>query len=348
MNAVVFSYTRRGARLSLQVKDVLEALGYATDLYTTEKFLEESKFLKKCSGCISSAAAAFQTNSVIIYIGSCGIAVRAIAPQVKSKLTDPAVISIDERGQFVIPLLAGHIGGANAIARKIALAIQAEPIITTATDINGLFAVDEWAAKNDVAIDSMLAAKKVAAALVDGQEVGLISAYNFVGSLPKGVVSKAEGEIGIVLGADANFKPFTITLNLMPKVYYLGIGCRRNTPLEKIEDLVLKQLDLLKISLKAVKQISSVDLKKDELGLLAFASKNGIPTEFYTAEELAAVPGEFTASKLVKSVVGVENVCERSAVLAAEQGEIVLRKTSLNGVTLAIAQKTINLDFHNI
>ena len=175
---------------------------------------------------------------MIVYIGSCGIAVRAIAPYVKNKTVDPAVISIDELGRFVIPLLSGHIGGANEIARKIAQEINAQAVITTATDINGLFAVDEWAIKNNVHIGSMYAAKEVAAALVDGESVGLISKYEVDGEIPIGIVRNKKARVGIAIGDNEELKPFSVTLNLMPKVYYLGIGCRRNTTMENIENLV--------------------------------------------------------------------------------------------------------------
>ena len=347
MNASVFSYTRKGAQLSLKVKNILDALGYKTEVYTSEKFVHVDPLLKKSVGCIKSAGEAFATNKVIIYIGSCGIAVRAIAPHVVSKTTDPAVISIDEGGNFVIPLLAGHIGGANGIARKLASAIGAQAVVTTATDINGLFAVDEWAARHDYYIGSMFAAKEFSSALVDGKEIGVKSCYPITGKLPKGMCLKESGEIGLILGANEEVKPFKTTLTLLPKVFVLGVGCRRNTLLTTLEELILPQLDIMKISIHAIKEICSVDLKKDEQGLLAFAAKYKLPIRFFTAAELAQQKGIFTASALVQKVVGVDNVCERSAV-AASQGKIILPKTSKNGVTMAIAQIPITIDFNKM
>lgn len=347
MNAIVFSYTRRGAKLSMQIKKNLELLGYETEAYTSEKFLEVDSSLKKSAGCLKAAKEAFAQNRVIVYIGSCGIAVRAIAPYVVSKTSDPAVISIDEGGNFVIPLLAGHIGGANKIARKLAKEIEAQAVITTATDINGLFAVDEWAARNNYYIADMSAAKEFSSALVDGKEICVKSMYKLTGTLPKGLKLQDSGKIGLLIGCDEKEKAFSTTLNVIPKVFSLGIGCKRNTLSEDIEKLVLAQLELMKISIHAIKEICSADLKKDEKGLLAFADKYNLPLRFFSAKELAQQKGDFTSSKLVLRVVGVDNVCERSAV-AASKGKIILRKTSKNGVTMALAEIPITIDFNKM
>ena len=345
MKAVIFSYTRRGASLSLRIRKCLQALDYETEVYTSEKYIEVDSSLKKSAACKVAANQAFQDNQVIVYIGACGIAVRAIAPFVKNKTVDPAVISIDERGRFVIPLLSGHIGGANDISRIIAQEINAQAVITTATDINGLYAVDEWAAKNNVYIGSMHAAKEVSAALVDNEIVGFISKYEVNGEIPAGIVRNKIARVGIAIGDNDELKPFPVTLNLIPKVYYLGIGCRRDTVMENIEQLVLDQLAELKINIKAVAGIASVDLKKDEKGLLAFGDKYKIPIKFYTAAELESQQGEFSSSEFVQSIVGVSNVCERSAAAVSKGGKIMLPKKSQNGVTLAIAQKDWLVNF---
>ena len=143
-----------------------------------------------------------------------------------------------------------------------------------------------------------------------------------------------------------NVLPYETTLQLFPKIVHLGVGCRRNTPLENIEALVLMALENLHLDMRSVVGLASVDLKKDEQGLLAFARKYKIEANFYTADELNAIEGNFTPSAFVKSIVGVSNVCERSAVKDSEGGELILRKTSLNGVTVAVAVKPLTLDFN--
>ncbi|MGL5206770.1 MAG: cobalt-precorrin 5A hydrolase [Acidaminococcaceae bacterium] len=345
MKAVIFSYTRSGAKLSLRIRNCLQKLNYATKVFTSEKYVNVDSSLRKSAGLNDAARKAFEDSQVIIYIGSCGIAVRAIAPFVKNKTVDPAVISVDEQGSFVIPLLSGHIGGANDIARKIAQEINAQAVITTATDINGLFAVDEWATKNNVYIGSLYAAKEVAAALVNGEIVGLISNYSITGGLPSGISNDEKTRVGIVIDDNAGIKTFPVTLNLLPKVYYLGIGCRRNTKPEAIERLVLQTIEELKININAVAGIASVDLKKDEEGLLAFAQKYKLPITFYTAAELESQQGEFSSSEFVQSIVGVSNVCERSAAAVSGGSRIFVPKRSQNGVTLAIAKKDWLVNF---
>ena len=257
-------------------------------------------------------------------------------------------MSVDEGGNFVIPLLSGHIGGANGFAKALAKVIKATPVVTTATDVNKLFAVDEWAARNNMIINSMKAAKDFAAALVDGQEVGLFTDYPIISALPRQIVLKDKGVTGLAITKNRNVKPFDLTVQLWPRNIYLGIGCRRGTTLESIETLVLPKLKELGIDLRTIVGVASVDLKKDEAGLLNFAAKYNWEISFFTAEELQNAAGEFSSSDFVKSVVGVSNVCERSAVLAANNGSIISSKCSLNGVTLAVAEADIVLDFEKL
>ena len=218
------------------------------------------------------------------------------------------------------------------------------PVVTTATDVNNLFAVDEWAARRGMVIESMQAAKDFAAALVAGKTAGLCSDYAIKGSLPSGVELAGSGETGMAVTTCKNKKPFNTTVVLMPKILHLGIGCRRNTPLEKIENFVLAEMEKHGFDMRCVKSIASVDLKKDEAGLLVFAAKHNVPVKFYTAAELQQAKGDFTPSAFVKSIAGVDNVCERSAVLASG-GCLKLRKTAHDGVTLAVAEEPLIIDF---
>lgn len=347
MQAAVFSFSVRGAKLAAQVGEYLTSIGYEVQLETVAKYAEQVGQQPMLPDHNAACGAVFDKYQTLVFVGAVGIAVRTIAPFIKSKLTDPAVISVDERGTFVIPLLAGHIGGANEISRCLAAALGATCCVTTATDVNGLFAVDEWAARNHMVLCSLKAAKDFAAALVDGQQVGLYYDADFTvtGGLPRNVVVSEKPSVGMAVTLDKKLQPFAVTVRLLPKIVHLGIGCRRNTPLEKIEALVLPELEKLKLDLRSVVALASVDLKKDEQGLLVFANKYHLKANFYTAEELNAVQGEFTPSAFVKSVVGVSNVCERSAVLDSRGGRLLLRKTSCDGVTLAVAAEDLVLDF---
>lgn len=347
MRAAVFSFSARGARLSKSVGSYLTSIGYETQLFTVEKYAAEAGVAPMLPNHNAACGELFSKCQVLVFVGAVGIAVRTIAPFIKSKLTDPAVLSVDERANFVIPLLAGHIGGANELARCLAAALGATACVTTATDVNGLFAVDEWAARNRMVLCSLAAAKDFAAALVNGEQVGLYVDSEFAvdSTLPKNVVQGLQAHIGMAVTLQRNLQPFATTVRLLPQIVHLGIGCRRNTPLANIEELVLPELEKLQLDNRCVVALASVDLKKDEQGLLAFAEKYHIAANFYTADELNSVAGDFTPSAFVKSVVGVSNVCERSAVLDSNGGRLLLRKTSKNGVTLAVAAEELTLDF---
>ena len=338
MKAAVFAYSRRGCQTARRVVSALD--GYETRAYTMERFGEPdfAPFGKPGREFYGSL---FRDADAMVFVGSTGIAVREIAPHVHDKRTDPAVIAIDELGRFVIPLLSGHIGGANELARALAAALGAVPVVTTATDINEKFSVDAWAARNGFAISSMAAAKDVSAAILE-KPVPLRSDFPIVTELPAGVVPGDTGELGISLTWGRE-KPFEKTLRLIPPVLHLGIGCRRGTEKEAIRALVEETLERAGIDRRAVKCAASIDLKADERGLLDYCAENGWPIAFYTAEELLAVKGEFTPSAFVKSVTGVDNVCERAALLEAER--VIVPKTARNGVTVAVAAEHLDVRF---
>ncbi len=348
MRAAVYSFSVRGAELSKKISACLVNIGYEVENKTIAKYAQQVGLTPLLPDHNAACAADFSRCQTLVFVGAAGIAVRTVAPYIKSKLTDPAVIAVDEGGNFVIPLLAGHIGGANAIARFLAAALNAAPCVTTATDVNGLFAVDEWAARNNMVICSLQTAKDFAAALVNGERVGLYAdgEFNIAGELPPQVELRSDLPVGMAVTLNKKLQPFATTVRLLPRIVHLGIGCRRNTPLENIEALVLQQLDALQLDIRCVAGIASVDLKKDEQGLLNFARKYKLPAVFYAAAELQNVEGDFTPSAFVQSVVGVSNVCERSAVLDSGGGRLLLRKTSLNGVTLAVAAEELILDFN--
>jgi len=275
----------------------------------------------------------FREADALIFVGACGIAVRGIAPHVRDKRTDPAVVAVDELARFVIPLLSGHIGGANALAVRLADALGATAAVTTATDVNGRFSVDAWAAEQGLYLDGIKAAKAVSAAILEGP-VPLCSDFPVVTELPSGVVPGDGGPMGICVSWQRR-TPFETTLLLVPKVIRLGIGCRRGTSLEAIRTLVDQVLQEYGIHPQAVRLAASIDLKRDEQGLLAFCRERGWPVAFYTASQLEAVEGDFTPSDFVRRTTGVDNVCERAAALGG--GKLIVKKTARDGVTAAVA-----------
>ena len=183
----------------------------------------------------------------------------------------------------------------------------------------------------------------MAARILSGDPVGFVSDVPVKGDVPP-ELSADEASTGVYVG-NGDARPFETTLRLVPRDCVLGIGCRRDTPEEDIEGMVSRALAEAGISMRNVRAAASIDLKKDEAGLLAFASKHSLPITFYTADELNAVPGEFSKSGFVQSVTAVDCVCERSAVKASRGGRIILRKYAGDGVTVAIAREDFSVDF---
>lgn len=335
MTAAIFCYSRAGIETAKRVKSLLpdtDAVLYTIARFSAPGFLPIEK---------SVYGLEFSQKDALIFIGAAGIAVREIAPFVRDKKTDPAVLCIDERANFVIPLLSGHIGGANRLAAALANALGAAAAITTATDVNGKFAVDEFAARNSCAISDMRLAKAFAAEILE-RGLPLQSAFPVVSPLPGGVVFGNEGDLGLYIGCDEK-SPFTKTLRLVPKKLRVGVGCRRGTSEEAVEAAIRAVFAENRLDLRAISGVFSIELKKDEAGLLAACRKNSWPVRFYSAEQLSAVPGDFTKSEFVASVTGVDNVCERAALLGAET--LLVRKTALGGVTVAVALEHWEVDF---
>ncbi len=283
----------------------------------------------------------FPKTDALIFIGAAGIAVRAIAPFVCSKTTDPAVVVMDDHARFAVSLLSGHIGGANALTEELAALTGAQAVITTATDVAGKFSCDSWATTHGCAISSMPLAKKVSAAILK-ENIPVAAEFPLPETLPNGLSAGENGKCGIYIGVHTK-EPFPETLRLIPRIVTLGIGCRRGTPPEAIREAITSTLCAWKIDPRAICGIASIDVKKDESGLLAAAEQLQAPVRFYSAEELLAVPGIFEDSAFVREQVGVGNVCERAAVCGGET--LIIPKTAANGVTVAAAMKKWSIVF---
>lgn len=288
------------------------------------------------------AAEHFATADALLFIGAAGIALRAVAPHVASKTSDPAVLVLDEGANHIIPLFSGHIGGANALALQIGQALGARPVITTATDVNGVFAVDSWATANGYHIQNPGQIKRVSAKLLAGERVYLQSEFPVTGALPTGVEMAPEGaraDIGITArkGTQAD------TLWLSPPALVLGAGCRKGAQETALQAAFEALCERENLHPAAFGLVCSIDLKSREPGLLAFCENNHLPLRTFPADELARAPGSYTASAFVEETTGVDNVCERSAVLGG--GALLVKKTAGGGVTLAVAAKNWAVTF---
>ena len=242
----------------------------------------------------------------LIFVCAAGIVVRMIAPHIVSKLSDPAVIVVDERGQNVISLLSGHIGRANELALDIAKALEANPVITTATDVEGKFSVDGIASRLGLAPEPKEAIKAINGAILRGEEI-------------------------FVTAGD-------VRLNLIPQNLIAGVGCRRGTSSLKIFEAIQRACAMIHQPIERVKLLASAQAKQDEPGLLSLAEVMGLEIKFFSADELQKKIDEYklAESKFVTRMVGVGNVCEAAALCCAEDARFALPKTTFKGVTVAL------------
>lgn len=333
MKIHIIAFTIRGAALCVSLTKELNSLGF--DATGFSKYSKEG--LTVFNGSLEEFCKdAFLRSNAVIFIGAAGIAVRGIAPFITTKDKDPAVIVIDEFGEYVIPILSGHIGKANELAVKVAEITKGKAIITTSTDLNGKFSVDVWAGKNDLHIENIDNIKYVSAAVLKGEKIHFECDYKVEGKLPE-FLTKEKANAGIHILKGKSDQLFAKTLILRPKEYFVGIGCRKNTREEDLEEFVTATLSKHEICCCLVNAIATIDIKEKEEAIIAFCKKHSYILKTYTSDELSEVKGDFSSSEFVKSIVGVDNVCERAAVLASKNGKLIINKKSRNGITVAVA-----------
>lgn len=353
----MISFTENGYLLGEKIREKLYQQKVCGETEKSSIFLTGKPFpcsLQEWTGN------AFQYAQVIVFIGACGIAVRSIAPFLQDKYVDPAVIVMDEAGKFCISLLSGHVGGANDWTDIMAKAIGAVPVITTATDLRHCFAVDVFAKKKGLYPYPKVGCKEISAALVREENIYVKSDFQITGALPDQLLLGDKGSIGIHISLFPGQKDcFTHTLYLIPKIVSLGIGCKKNITEEQIEDAVFQSIKemtgcesvgadikpVFEVWMKAICQVASIDIKKEEMGIQNFAKRYQIPFLTFSKEALIQVEGTFTGSSFVESKVGVDNVCERAAVAASGNGRLMMKKRACNGVTVALAMADWSVDF---
>lgn len=329
---------------------------------TRELTPEASVTYKSGKGCCKEwTAEHFRKGNVLVYIGACGIAVRAIAPHIGSKDTDPAVIVIDEKGENVIPILAGHLGGANEWARKIAECTKGKAVLTTATDVNGVFAVDLFAKDNGLLIGDLKKAGRFTASLLEEGKAGVVIPRKYADlirlegeipgelkayDLPDEELAGLQGTNVALITPDAELSTSPdAPLRLIPRCVILGMGCRKGKSYEELRDFAEETLRELGLGREAVCAIASIDVKKEEPGLVSLAADLGVPLQTFSAEELEKSELEnwtFAESDRVREHVGTGNVCERAA--AAAGAEKILRgKTAKDGMTICVGMRPVEL-----
>ena len=334
MRVKAIAFSTQGCRTLLRLKGMFD------DIELFCKTRADNLGVERVEGSLDEwTNKAFHSCDALIFVGAMGICVRHIAPYLKSKDKDPAVIDIDEMARFTIPVSSGHIGGGNELALKIADFLGSTPVITTATDLHGLFAVDVFAVKNSLSIQRLYLAKEASSRILHGEFIGFVSRPGYEGTLPKGLTESEKGEFGICISTDADDKPFDSTLLLVPRDISIGVGCRKDTDSKKLSDYVKETLEREGIYKLRVGSISSIDIKSEEKAILELGEEYNVKPTFYTADELMSLKGEFSRSEFVRSVTSVDCVCERSAAFTG--GELILKKSAKDGMTIALAKRKI-------
>lgn len=325
-------------------------------------------------GVEEALSLAFSHRTPVVFIGACGIAVRLIAPYIRDKTTDPAVVCMDDAGRYAISLLSGHLGGANDLAVQISSQTGAIPVITTSTDVNHTFAIDVFAEKNGFGILNPSAIKTVSSRILSGESVPtktfsqtfllredvrdylraadederpminivdsgwLFSMLNIAGIDPFMPLPAREVREDRLLDCGVNKR----CLYLYEKDLCLGIGCRKGVPVDEILAFVKDVMMNRGLCMARIGSVSSIDIKKEETGITDFCAITGVPFFTYSADELNEAEGDFSSSAFVAGQVGVDNVCERAASLTAgASGEKILGKMKTARVTVSIYRKRI-------
>ncbi len=340
----VISFTEKGSIVGKNLSSALIEKGYLCTCFAPEKFAVKFGFKSISGEYIKWVEGIFKSYDLLLFISAIGIAVRGIAPYIKDKFTDPAVVVIDEKENFVIPLLSGHAGRAVEFAKILSKITNAVPVITTATDINNKFAVDVFAVKNDLKIMQRMAAKEISSAILSGEKISFFCDAEFCGGIPQYVQISDKGRIGFVVSV-FNKKLYEVNLNLVPVKVHIGIGCKKNTPKESIEKSVSSFLRESGIFEEAVKSAATITIKQDEKGITEFCSEKSWPIRYFTAEKLNKAEGIFSSSEFVKRITGTDSVCERAAVISSGNGKLIVPKKSFNGITLAAACEKWSVDF---
>lgn len=348
----IISFTEQGMHLSEKISESLNQ--EEIKLFTKWSFEKEEEILPSVQFVEQSigdwAKEQMKEKNGLIFIGACGIAVRAIAPCITDKLHDRPVLVMDERGKYVIPILAGHMGGANEIAMQIAEKMGAIPVITTATDINKKFAVDLFAKKNGLHIVNKDGIAKISAKVLAGRKITMSVEPGHMGKIknyPEEILMISYPPIqpvDVVITSEK--KKFPASICLKPKEYVIGMGCKKGKEAEKIERFIDKSIQEAGIAKSQIFALVSIDRKKEEKGFLTWSRKENIPFFTFSAEQLQELEGNFSTSAFVKEQVGVDNVCERAALKACGNGgKIIYNKQKEDGMTIAIAKREWSVSF---
>lgn len=349
MSIAILAITGNGARLGSRLKEQLAG----AELYVLAKHHGKAgKGAVRFDGELGALIASlWPTVSGLVCIMATGIVVRLVAPLLKGKDVDPAVVVMDDAGKFAISLLSGHLGGGNELAERCAFISGARAVITTATDANDLPSFDMLAKENGWVIDDLSRVKTLNSLLLENGKIacadttGLVRPYFhgrgnllFVDSF---VAAFRSGSQGLLFVTNSLVPPQLQADNLLvlrPRNLFLGVGCNSGTTGEEILEVIRSNLRRLLLSPASVAAVVSAEAKRHEPGLLAAAEELGVPFLCYSSGELNSVAVPSPPSEHALAAIGATGVAEPAALLASGGGELLLKKVKSGNVTLAIAE----------
>lgn len=334
MKIAIVSVSKKGKNLAFDLKEKLnsDSTIIKTDLY--------HKNVKEIFPIV------FQEYDAIIAVMASGILIRSIAPLLNSKVTDPAILNIDDNGNFVISTLSGHLGGANKLTNKISKLINATPVITTSTDVNKKLGIDILANDLFLSIDNTKEILFFNKAILEGKEISFTinpnKNFNYLFEYFHN--NTLEINVSIFYSTKINTDEIHVKVEeheliLKEKKVVVGIGCRRGKSCEDIYNGLKKSLDEFNLDLSRVNMLTSAEIKKEEKGILKLSEKLNIPVNFVELDKLKLFKSnDIQKSEFVKSKFGIDGVCEPSAlIMAGFNSKLIYKKTSYDGVTIAIA-----------
>ena len=291
----------------------------------------------------------FKNSDAIICLFSLGAVIRLIAPYIKDKKTDPAVIVIDDKTNFVISVLSGHIGGANELTEKIAEKLQAQPVITTAADVNKTIAVDLVGRDFGWKIDDDSNVTRISAHMVNEEPIGVFQETgekNWYKQLPKNVslydtieqLKNSKSKANLIISdkiIDNDLSSESVIYR--PPSLVIGIGLHWDTSKETIKEGINDCLEKFKLSSKSIAKLVSIKKPKDVQGLIDAGKEMGVSVEYVNREDLAKVTAP-NPSDTVKAFEGTASVSEAAAILVSNGKLIVEKQKFPPNLTIAIAR----------
>lgn len=343
MNICVLSFSIKGCILSDKIEMSLEEDGHTVYAYAPEKIAVRAgkQSFSKIEACVAKI---FYDMDALIFISSCETAIRAIAPFIRSRATDPAVVSVDELGQNVVSLLSGQMLTSNELAYTLSDQIAATPVITNGGAKGAIFSVEGFARKNHLFVVESVLAKEISNDLLYGKPVGFECDYYIEGKVPESIGGDSK-ESGIFVSTDLLSNPFVNTLHLVPKNIIIGIVCNPGTPAREIEHFLYSNLEKYHLPISRVGRICSLHVLDDEPGIAEVAESLQVKYQTYSDDTLLEVNGNYSDKDPIGDIFNIDHASERCALRGSHGGKLIIKTQTTGGISMAAAVKKLTIRF---